>query len=170
MTEKELVEILNDILLEEQQYQTYLELQVTSKNINISKYIDKDRFRIDLAAINSLDGSIHFFEAETSLYINHPSIYRFFCDYTYLLCPEEALDEIDSTTRQQQLDWASNKGIGIITVSEDKKIRIQSQVSLHKMKPIIRSEILRLMDTRTKIPFPTVPLWERKINTGDLTA
>ncbi|MHA1974463.1 MAG: hypothetical protein ACTSW1_15805 [Candidatus Hodarchaeales archaeon] len=169
MTEKELVSILQEFL-DNTHYQTYTELQVTSKNINIANYIDKDRFRIDLAAINSLDGSIHFFEAETSLYINHPSIYRFFCDYTYLLCPQEAFDEIDSTTRQQQLNWASDKGIGIVTVSESRDIKIYSQVRLHKMKPIIRNEILRIMNNRTQIPFSSIPLWQRKINSGDLPA
>ena len=165
LTEKLLVEYLDRILVDKIQFQTYIELQITNKVLDLGEIFaetaDQEQIRIDLAGINQYDGSIHFFEAEMQLHVQHPAIYRQFCDYCYLICPDRQFDELDTETKQQQFDWASEIGLGIITISDKGNMRVRIHANRQEMDPLIRREILRAMDARFKIRCETIPLWER---------
>ncbi|MFX0013244.1 MAG: hypothetical protein ACFFB2_02745 [Promethearchaeota archaeon] len=161
LTEIELINHLEDVLVDKLQFQTYPELTVTSQHLDLQKLINQDQFRIDLAAINRIDSSIHFFEAETQLHIKHPALYRIFCDYCYLICPEEQFDLLDSVTKRQQLSWADEIGIGILTISEKGSLRGRLRSKQQLLKPEIRKEVLHVMNKRYRIRFVTQPLWER---------
>lgn len=165
-TEIELTKHLDNILVEKLRFQTYLELQITSKNLDIKKITptNQDQLRIDLAAINQFDGSIYFFEAELQIHTQHPTIYQNFCDYCYLLCPDEQFDYLDSVTKNQQVSWAEEQGIGIITISEQGALRVRLNAKRQTLRPEIRKEVLRLMNKRFHIRFSTDPLWERTRN------
>ncbi|UCE14868.1 MAG: hypothetical protein JSV04_06715 [Candidatus Heimdallarchaeota archaeon] len=142
-------------------FQTYQELTITSKYLDIQKLINQDRLRIDLAAIHPIDGSIHFFEAETQVHVKHPVIYRNFCDYCYLLCPEEQFDILPYVTKSQQRSWAKETGVGVVTVSKKGELRVRLHAELQPLLPEIRKEVLRMMNKRYIIRFPTHPLWQR---------
>jgi len=163
LTEKLLVEYLDKILTHKIQFQTYIELQITNKHLDLAKIVEsgQKQIRIDLAGINQFDGSIHFFEAETQLHVQHPAIYNQFCDYCYLVCPDRQFDQLDTVTKQEQFDWAAEIGLGIITISDEGNLRVRIQANRQNMDPLIRNEVLRAMDTRFKIRSITVPLWER---------
>ena len=161
LTEKQLVENLDKILIDQIQFQTYSELQITNKHLDLAEIIDQELIRIDLAGINQTDGSIHFFEAETQLHVQHPAIYRKFCDYCYLVCPDTQFDQLDTITKQEQFNWANEIGLGIITISEEGKLRVRVHANQQKLDPIIRNEVLRVMNNRFKIRFNTIPLWKR---------
>ena len=161
LSEKELITCLDDILVEQLHFQTYSELQITSKHLDLQKMINQDRFRIDLAAINRIDGSVHFFEAESQLHIKHPVMYRKFCDYCYLICPDEQFDLLDSVTKRQQLSWADETGVGILTISNNGALRVRLHAKQQPLKPEIRKEVIRMMNKRYRIRYSTIPLWER---------
>ena len=161
LSEKQLVDYLDRILIDQIQFQTYVELQITNKHLDLAAIVDQDLIRIDLAGINQIDGSIHFFEAETQLHVQHPAIYRKFCDYCYLVCPDSQLDQLDTLTKQQQFDWANEIGLGIITFSEGGKMRVRVHANRQILDPIIRKEVLRVMNKRFKIRFDNIPLWDR---------
>ncbi len=160
-TEEELVNHLEDVLVDKLQFQTYSELTITSKHLNLQSMINQEQCRIDLAAVNALDSSIYFFEAETQLHAKHPVMYRSFCDYCYLVCPDETFDQLPSETKRQQLTWAEEAGIGIITGSKDGALRIRLYAKLQKLLPEVRKEIIRMMNQRYCIRFSTLPLWEK---------
>ena len=162
-TETELITHLDNILVEKLKFQTYAEIQITSKYLDIRKLTPtkQEQLRIDLAAINQVDGSIYFFEAEIQIHTQHPSIYQEFCDYCYLLCPDEQFDYLDSVTKRQQLSWAETQGIGIITISNQGALRVRLHAKRQNMRPEVRKEVLRVMNKRYSIRFPTLPLWER---------
>ena len=161
LTEEELVNHLEDVLVDTLQFQTYTELTITSKHLNLQSMINQEQCRIDLAAINSLDSSIYFFEAETQLHAKHPVMYRSFCDYCYLVCPGETFDSLPSEIKRQQLVWAEEAGIGVITASKDGDLRIRLYAKQQSLKPEVRKEIIRMMNKRYRIRFSTLPLWER---------
>lgn len=161
LSEKELITSLKTILVEQVHFQTYQELQITSKHIDLQRMINQDQLRIDLAAISHTDSSIHFFEAETQLHIKHPMLYRKFCDYCYLVCPEEQFDILDSVTKKQQLSWADETGVGVITISKEGALRIRLLAKQQSMLPEVRKEVVRVMNKRYRIHFTTLPLWER---------
>ncbi len=161
LSELELVNHLDNILVEKLKFQTYPELTITSKHLDLQKMINQDQFRIDLASINHIDGSIHFFEAETQLHAKHPIMYRNFCDYCYLLCPDEQFDLLDSVTKRQQLSWANETGVGIITISNKGALRIRLHAKQQSLLPEVRKEVIRMMNKRYRIRFSTLPLWER---------
>lgn len=165
-TESELIIHLDNILVEKLKFQTYTELQITSKYLDIRKLTPtkQEQIRIDLAAINQIDSSIYFFEAEIQLHAQHPTIYQEFCDFCYLLCPNEQFDYLDSVTKHQQLSWAETQGIGIITMSNQGALRIRLRAKRQKLSPEVRKEVLRVMNKRYRIRFPTLPLWERSKN------
>ncbi len=165
-SEEVLTTHLDNILVEKLKFQTYTELQITSKFVNIENLTPtkQNQLRIDLAAISQIDGSIHFFETETQIHTQHPTIYTEFCDYCYLLCPEEQFDFLDSVTKRQQLSWAEEEGIGVVTISKEGALRVRLHAKLQDLKPEIRKEVIRVMDKRFKIRFPTRPLWERTRN------
>lgn len=165
-SEEELVNHLDNILVDKLNFQTYTELQITSKYVDIQNLTpnQQSQIRIDLAAINQLDGSIHFFEAETQIHTQHPTIYTEFCDYCYLLCPEEQFDFLDSVTKRQQLSWAEEAGVGVVTISKEGALRVRLHAKLQGLKTEIRKEVIRMMDKRFKIRFPSRPLWERSRN------
>ncbi|MFX0150433.1 MAG: hypothetical protein ACFFAJ_06610 [Candidatus Hodarchaeota archaeon] len=160
-----MVNYLDAILVEKIQFQTYIELQITSKHLDLPKMINQEKFRIDLAAINKIDASIHFFEAETQLHIQHPLIFKNFCDYCYIVCPDVQFDLLDSITTRQQLNWAKKAGIGIISISDDGALRIRLSALQQQLKPVVRKEVIRIMNTRYRIRFTTIPLWERSRKT-----
>ena len=159
--EKQLVDRLDRILTDQILFQTYSELQITNKYLDLAEIVDQELIRIDLAGINQVDGSIHFFEAETQLHVQHPAIYRKFCDYCYLVCPDTAFDQLDTITKQEQFNWANEIKLGIITISEEGKMRIRAHANKQDLDPLIRKEVLRVMNKRFKIRFETIPLWER---------
>ena len=161
LTELELINHLDNILVEKLKFQTYPELTIKNKHLNIKKMVKQDQIRIDMAAINQIDSSIYFFEAETQLHIQHPAIYRNFCDYCYLVCPDEQFDMLDSVTKRQQLSWADETGVGIITFSKEGALRVRLYADQQPLKPEVRKEVLRLMNKRYRIRFSTFPLWER---------
>jgi len=163
LSEKQILDNLDHILVEKLKFQTYLELQLNDLHIEIQNltHTNQKQIRIDLAGINQLDASIHFFEAETQLQISHPSIYRSFCDYCYLVCPDKQFDILDSVTKEQQISWAEKIGIGIITFSNNNEMRVRIQAKRQEMHSLIRKEVLRMMNDRYKIRFSTIPLWER---------
>lgn len=161
LNELDLVNHLENVLVEKLKFQTYPELTVTSKYLDLQKMINQDQLRIDLAAINQIDGSIHFFEAETQLHTKHPVMYRKFCDYCYLICPDEQFDLLDSATKRQQLSWADETGVGIITISNKGALRVRLHAKQQPLKPEIRKEVIRMMNKRYRIRFSTIPLWER---------
>ena len=165
-SEEELVNHLDNILVDKLKFQTYNELQITSKFVDIQNLTPtkQNQLRIDLAAICQIDGSIHFFEAETQIHTQHPTIYTQFCDYCYLLCPEEQFDFLDSVTKKQQISWAEEEGIGVITISKEGALRVRLHAKLQDLKIEIRKEVIRMMNKRFKIRFPTRPLWERTRN------
>ena len=49
----------------------------------------------------------------------------------------------------------------IITISEKGKLRVRIHANRQELDPIIRKEVLRVMDKRFKIRFTTTPLWDR---------
>jgi hypothetical protein len=161
LTEEELVHYLENVLVDMLQFLTYIELQITSKHLDLQKMIKQDQFRIDLAGINSVDSSIYFFEAETQLHVKHPVMYRLFCDYCYLLCPDEAFDSLPSETKRQQLSWAEDSGIGILTASKEGALRKRLGAKQQSLAPEVRNEVLRMMNKRFRIRFSTIPLWQR---------
>ncbi|MHA2306652.1 MAG: hypothetical protein ACXACU_14820 [Candidatus Hodarchaeales archaeon] len=165
-SEEELVNHLDNILVEKLKFQTYTELQITSKFVDIQNLTPtkQNQLRIDLAAISQIDGSIHFFEAENQIHTQHPTIYSEFCDYCYLLCPEEQFDFLDSVTKRQQLSWAEEAGVGIVTISKKGELRVRLHAKLQDLKLELRKEVIRMMDKRFKIRFLTRPLWERSRN------
>ena len=167
LTEKQLVEYLDRILTNKIQFQTYPELQIMNKRLDLAEIVDQELIRIDIAGINQMDSSIHFFEAETQLHVQHPAIYKQFCDYCYLVCPDNQFDLLDTVTKREQLDWATEIGLGIITISEEGNLRVRIHANRQDLDPIIRKEVLRAMDKRFKIRFTTTPLWDRtrKLNT-----
>ena len=160
LTEEELVDYLEDVLVDKLQFLTYIELQITSKHLDLQKLIKQDQLRIDIAAIHQLDSSIYFFEAETQLHIKHPEMYRNFCDYCYLVCPDDSFDSLPSTIKQQQLSWAKDTGVGIITISKEGAVRQRLSAKQQDLSPEIRNEVLRMMNKRYRIRFSTIPLWE----------
>jgi hypothetical protein len=162
-TEFELITYLDNILVEKLKFQTYTELQITSKYLDIRKLTPtkQEQLRIDLAAIHQVDSSIYFFEAEIQIHTQHPSIYQEFCDFCYLLCPDEQFDYLDSATKHQQLSWAETQGIGIITMSNQGALRVRLHAKRQNIRPEVRKEVIRLMNKRYRIRFPTLPLWER---------
>ena len=161
LTEEELVNHIDDVLVDKVEFLTYNELQITSKHLDLPKMIKQDQLRIDLAAINRLDSAIYFFEAETQLHIKHPEMYRNFCDYCYLVCPDEALDSLPSETKRQQLSWAEDSGIGILTVSKEGALRKRLSAKQQSLTPEIRKVVLHMMNKRFRIRFSTLPLWQR---------
>lgn len=161
LTEIELVNHLEDVLVDKLQFQTYTELTITSKHLDLQTMINQEQLRIDLAGINFIDSSIHFFEAETELHAKHPIMYRSFCDYCYLLCPDETFDLLPSVTKRQQLSWADETGIGIITVSKEGALRVRLHAKQQSLLPEVRTEVIRMMNKRYRIRFSTLPLWER---------
>ncbi len=161
LTELELVNHLDNILVEKLKFQTYPELTITSKHLDIKKMVKQDQIRIDLAAINQIEGSVYFFEAETQLHIQHPAIYRNFCDYCYLVCPDEQFDMLDSVTKRQQVSWADETGVGVITFSKEGALRVRLYADQQPLKSEVRKEVIRVMNKRYRIRFSTVPLWER---------
>ncbi|MFX1283117.1 MAG: hypothetical protein ACFFB5_05650 [Promethearchaeota archaeon] len=164
LSEKELIIRLETILVKQVHFQTYLELQITSKHLDLQRMIDQEQFRIDLAAISQIDSSIHFFEAETQLHLQHPVLYRKFCDYCYLVCPEEQFEILDSITKKQQLSWAEETGVGIITISKEGALRVRLHAKKQLILPEVRKEVIRAMNKRYHIHFSTLPLWERSRN------
>ena len=164
MDEKQLVNTLDKVLINELRFQTYQELQITNKYIDIGRIMknDQERIRIDLCGISAIDSSIHFFEAEKQLHIQHPTQYRHFCDYCYLVCPEEQLQRLDRETKKEQMTWAKQEGIGIITISKEGKVQLRGNAIRQNLQPVVRKEVLRNMNSRYKIRFATTPLWERR--------
>ncbi|PWI47271.1 hypothetical protein CEE45_12810 [Candidatus Heimdallarchaeota archaeon B3_Heim] len=164
LTENQLVNQLELFLRNQLQFQTYSELQIGSNDhFQISEFLEggQKQIRIDLAGICQLDSSIHFFEAETQIHINHPSIYSQFCDYCYLLCPDEQFELLNNDTLEEQLLWAREIGIGIISISNEGKIRNRVPSIQQNLNSEVRKEILNSMNQRYKIPFSTTPLWNR---------
>ncbi|UCG03400.1 MAG: hypothetical protein JSW11_05290 [Candidatus Heimdallarchaeota archaeon] len=160
-SEAELVNHLNDVIVDKLKFQTYPELTITSKHLDLQKMIKQDQLRIDLAAINQLDSSIYFFEAETELHVKHPAMYCNFCDYCYLVCPDEAFDSLPSETKRQQVSWAEETGLGIITISKEGALRKRLSAKQQSLVPEVRKDILRMMNKRYRIRFSSVPLWKR---------
>ena len=163
LTEKQLIDSLDHILVEELNFQTYLEFQMNDLHLDIQTLTEtkQKQVRIDLAGINRIDSSIHFFEAETQLHMSHPAIYTPFCDYCYLVCPAVQFDILDSVTKQQQITWAENSGIGVITFTAESEFQIRIQAKKQELLTHIRNEVIRRMNDRFKIRFTTIPLWER---------
>ena len=163
LTEKQLVEKLENWLKDQLEFQTYTELQITNKNLDIAKILDNDQkqIRIDLCGISKIDSSIHFFEAETQLHMMHPTIYQHFCDYCYLICPDEQFSILDTETQEQQLNWAKEEGIGIISITEQGVKKVRTYAKKQELVPDVRKEVLRCMEQRTTIDFSTTPLWMR---------
>ena len=161
LTESKLIIVLDTILTEQVEFVTFPELQITSKNLDLKKLVEKDQIRIDLAALNNFDGSINFFEAETTLYSFHPISYRQFCDFCYLVCPADSFDLLDSESKQQQINWADEMGVGIITITSDRNINIRLRAKRQNLTPVIRKEVIRMMNQRTRINVSIIPLWER---------
>ncbi|MFX1515741.1 MAG: hypothetical protein ACFFC6_05485 [Promethearchaeota archaeon] len=162
ISEEELVNFLEDILIEKFKFQTYRELTITSKYLDLQAIINQDQMRIDLAAISFIDGSIYFFEAEREFHVKHPAMYTHFCDYCYLLCPDDAFDDLPWTPKKQQLSWAEETGIGILTSSGEGAFRNRLGAKLQEdLSPEIRKEVLRMMNKRYRIRFNTLPLWKR---------
>jgi hypothetical protein len=162
LSEKQLVEHLEQFLRDELAFQTYSELQVCSNgDLKISEKISQEQFRIDLAGVSQIDSSIYFFEAETQIHVNHPTIYKHFCDYCYLLCPDEQFELLNSNDLEKQLSWAREEGIGIITIGKKGKIRSRVHAIQQPLDSKIRKGIIDRMNKRYKIPFSTVPLWNR---------
>ncbi|MHA1978278.1 MAG: hypothetical protein ACW98F_04910 [Candidatus Hodarchaeales archaeon] len=162
LSESQLVNKLELFLRDQIQFQTYTELQIGSSNqITISEKINQNQIRIDLAGICQLDSSIHFFEAETQVHVNHPTIYRQFCDYCYLLCPDEQFEVLNRKTLEEQLSWAREVGIGIISISKMGILRNRLPAIQQPLDPEIRKVILNVMNKRYNIPFSTIPLWNR---------
>lgn len=161
LTEEELVNHLENVLVDKLKFLTYIELQITSKYLDLQKLIKQDQLRIDLAAVHQIDSSIYFFEAETTLHIKHPEMYRNFCDYCYLICPDEAFDSLPSEIMRQQLSWAEESGIGIITASKEGALRKRLGAKQQSLAPEVRNEVLRMMNKRFRIRFSTLPLWQR---------
>ncbi|MHA2106492.1 MAG: hypothetical protein ACXABU_03750 [Candidatus Hodarchaeales archaeon] len=162
LSENQLVTRLEFYLRDEVQFQTYTELQIeNSEHIRISEMVNQNLIRIDLAGICQLDSSIHFFEAETQIHVNHPTIYSQFCDYCYLLCPDEQFEILNGDTLEEQLSWAKEVGVGVISISREGKIRNRIPAIQQPLDPEIREVIVNAMNKRYKIPFSTVPLWYR---------
>ncbi|MFX0170599.1 MAG: hypothetical protein ACFE9L_01635 [Candidatus Hodarchaeota archaeon] len=152
-------------MVEKIQFQTYTELQITFKHIDLPEMINQEKIRIDLAGINKIDTSIHFFEAETQLHIQLPLIFKNFCDYSYIVCPDVQFDLLDSVTKRQQLIWAKKAGIGIISILDDGTLRIRLPALQKQLKPVIRKEVIQIMNKMFRIRFNTLPLWERSHKT-----
>ncbi|MFW9855029.1 MAG: hypothetical protein ACFFFG_08200 [Candidatus Thorarchaeota archaeon] len=159
--ESALTQRLNSILAEKMRFRTFKELQITSKHLHLEDLVGQSQVRIDLAGIHPLDASIHFFEVESQFHIQHPQLYRFFCDYCYLVCPESQFDYLDTLTKDQQLRWAKEAGIGVITLTSTGLLQVRRLARFQETRPEVRQEVLRLMSHRSNFSFETIPLWER---------
>ena len=152
---------LDEILVSRWDFQTYVEFQITSKYLDLESMVGQANVRIDLAAIHPVDASIHFYEVESQFHIQHPQLYRPFCDYCYVVCPSEQFDYLPTETRDQQLQWARDAGVGVVTISKEGALHIRNRAQQQHMTVEIRQEVLRLMETRKSLQFPVQPLWER---------
>lgn len=127
------------------------ELQLSSKILDLESMVGQKQIRIDLAAISPIDQKITFVEAESTLYVEHPQMYRNFCDYLYLLVPDEAIHSQSSQEFNEQLLWAKNHGIGVISTSLPDQIDLLSASRIcdsldDTTRSVIKSAFRKRMD------------------------
>ena len=68
---------------------------------------------------------------------------------------------LDSVTKRQQLSWADETGVGVITISKDGALRVRLYAEQQSLKTEVRKEVIHMMNKRFRIRFSTLPLWER---------
>ncbi len=133
-------------------YYAVKELQLTRKVLNI-KEITKGAcssvVRIDLCLVDPNLENIVFIEAENGLWVKHPTQYIGFANYIYLACPN-----IKESTIDNQLEFAEQAGIGVITVglSEEKRgvvqIRELLQGKRFQVSPYVKTVVLKMIERR----------------------
>ena len=90
----------SQVLDEQKKFHTVLELQITSKYLDVKKLTGKKQVRIDLCAYNEKDGTIHFVETEPQLYVRHALDFIPFCDFMYLCVPESSFQRNHQTNQE----------------------------------------------------------------------
>ena len=123
-----------------------LNLQEINPNIDPGK----KHARIDLAAIHPLDGSISFFEAETALHLNHPTTYVGLADYVWSVIPEAQWTGTTNDLREEQISYANNHGVGIITCKEIVSGRGEVEIRINAKKQDIIQSARQAVITRCK--------------------
>ncbi len=137
-TEEKVVEIISNTWKMENKIVTK-ELVIPVKGINNIYLEGRKVVRIDLAAYNPVDDEIIFVEAENGLWLTHPMVYSALCDKLYVATPYD-----DTITREEQLKWANEEGIGVIEILYDGYI-------VESLKPRVRAisrEIKNIVKTK----------------------
>ena len=112
LSEKNIAEVLLHHL-SNLDYHATTELVLNSNHFDIQKLTGKEleKVRIDVAAYK--DEKIIFIEVENGLWLTHPLLYRNFAHNILLAYPAENT----ALTDEEQIEYAKQKGIGIISVS-----------------------------------------------------
>lgn len=157
--ERDVVEVLYRYF-ESIGYYAIKELQLTNKVLNIeeiTKGACSSVVRIDLCLVDPNLDNLVFIEAENGLWVKHPTQYIGFANYIYLACPH-----IKESTSDEQLEFAKQAGVGVITVglSEERIGAVQIRELLHgnrfEVSPYVKTVVLKMIEKRL--------LREKKIN------
>ncbi len=155
--ELDLTNFLDDFL-RKMGFLTKKEFQFTTKYLNIPNLAntisdnDISQLRIDLLAIfphkDDKDLELYFFETESSFFVTHPTVYRLCADYVYLLMPADVLKKHSPLYIEQQIKWAQQEGIGIITVDlEQQQLTLLQTAQRQSIDRLIKLTILSLFFT-----------------------
>ena len=103
--------------------------------------LGKSKTRIDLACYHAEKDLLVYVETECDLWLEHPVSFLGFADIVYIAYPYNGLEL--SSTEKQQVEWAKEKGVGVIQVDmEREKMRILSPASILKMPETQRKETI----------------------------
>jgi len=111
--------------------------------------------RIDAAFVHPLDGSITFVEAESSFYVEHATTYVGLADHVFLLIDDKAWSDTPEEVRNQQIAFAKNHRVGIITISFQGHVKVKVDALLQHVEPTVRSSVLARCHARQSAATPT---------------
>jgi hypothetical protein len=132
----------------QRKYYTVLELQITSKYLDIEKLTGKKQVRIDLCAYNRINDTIHFIETEPQLYVRHAIDFLPFCDFMHLCVPESSFQRNHQIQQEiaEQIRWAKKRGIGVLSVSPPDRVRVMVKAQRQKrITSLVRAEVYRYL-------------------------
>ncbi len=146
ITEGIITNVLSDYFTTKKGYVTASELYLDIPRTLHYDYLEsRQNIRIDLAVYNQLTGTIIFIEAENGLWLTHPQIYKPFCNRLYLACPADL-----SSYRQEQLNWATDQGIGVLEIDTDKHIHFTLEAKYNQVTADVREEVKKRCSSRLK--------------------
>ncbi|MHA2272860.1 MAG: hypothetical protein ACXACI_13425 [Candidatus Hodarchaeales archaeon] len=164
LDENQLVDLLSPHL-DESGHLTFRELTLTNNLLDMANLSDSNvQKRIDLAGLNKYDGQILFFEAEREFSVKHPLTYLPFADFCYLLAPASAYRELPEPIREEQITWATKKGLGIVLVEPDGRIHVIVSAKRNVQFPAeIRTAVRAIMRAKDPLSamYPEIPHFAR---------